>query len=108
MKNIFILHSLNGDTLNMWGMDIRTTFNDIDIYKVLFMLAVHELEEIYIGDLTIWDISKEEKMEIKYRLAEIKATIKNNVIKAKEDLIESKLESFDKTSITSLSNGLCL
>ena len=36
---------------------------NFDIYKVLFMLAVHELEEIYIGDLTIWDISKEEKIK---------------------------------------------
>ena len=25
---------------------------DIDIKKVIFMLAIHELEEIYIGDLT--------------------------------------------------------
>lgn len=34
---------------------------DIDIQKVIFMLAVHELEEIYIGDLTIFQIDKEEK-----------------------------------------------
>lgn len=34
---------------------------DVDINKVLFMLAVHELEEIIIGDLTFWDISLEEK-----------------------------------------------
>ena len=35
---------------------------DIDIRKVLFMLAVHELEETIIGDLTHWDITPEEKM----------------------------------------------
>ena len=36
---------------------------DIDIYKVIFMLAIHELEEITIGDLTWWDTTEETKME---------------------------------------------
>lgn len=34
---------------------------DIDMSKVILMLAVHELEEIYIGDLTLFQITKEEK-----------------------------------------------
>lgn len=34
---------------------------DIDINKVIKMLAVHELEEICIGDLTLFQISREEK-----------------------------------------------
>lgn len=34
---------------------------DIDIMKVVFMLAVHELGEIVIGNLTMFEISKEEK-----------------------------------------------
>ena len=34
---------------------------DVDIMKVIYMLAVHELEEIVIGDLTVFQISKEEK-----------------------------------------------
>ncbi|MCI6265521.1 MAG: HD domain-containing protein [Erysipelotrichaceae bacterium] len=34
---------------------------DVDIMKVVFMLAVHELEETKIGDLTQFQISKEEK-----------------------------------------------
>lgn len=34
---------------------------DIDILKVIMMLAVHEVEEIAIGDLTQFQISKEEK-----------------------------------------------
>ena len=34
---------------------------DLDIEKVMFMLAVHELEETIIGDLTLFQISKEEK-----------------------------------------------
>lgn len=37
---------------------------DIDFDKVIFMLAVHELEEIFIGDLTLFEISKEEKEKI--------------------------------------------
>lgn len=36
---------------------------DLDFKKVIFMLAVHELEEIIIGDLTQFDISREEKMK---------------------------------------------
>lgn len=34
---------------------------DVDINKVIKMLAVHELEEICIGDLTLFQISREEK-----------------------------------------------
>lgn len=37
---------------------------DIDLEKVILMLAVHELEEIYIGDLTLFQISKEEKVKL--------------------------------------------
>ena len=37
---------------------------DVDILKVIYMLAVHELEEIYIGDLTQFQISNEEKKKI--------------------------------------------
>lgn len=36
---------------------------DIDIEKVILMLAVHELEEILIGDLTLFQITKEEKQK---------------------------------------------
>lgn len=34
---------------------------DVNIEKVLKMLAVHETEEIVIGDLTFFDINREEK-----------------------------------------------
>lgn len=37
---------------------------DIDISKVILMLALHELEEIYIGDLTQFQISCEEKEKL--------------------------------------------
>ena len=45
------------------GMYSEYQYN-IDISKVIFMLAVHELEEIYIGDLTLFQISKEEKEKL--------------------------------------------
>ena len=37
---------------------------DVDLRKVLTMLAVHETEEIFIGDLTPFEISKEEKINL--------------------------------------------
>lgn len=33
----------------------------LDIFKVITMLAIHELEEVIIGDLTAWDVSREDK-----------------------------------------------
>ena len=39
---------------------------DIDIKKVIFMLAIHELGETVIGDLTQFQISKEEKEKIEH------------------------------------------
>ena len=43
---------------------------DIDIYKVIFMLALHELEETIIGDLTHFQISKEDKEIIGHEAVE--------------------------------------
>ncbi|MBQ6324285.1 MAG: HD domain-containing protein [Bacilli bacterium] len=40
---------------------------DIDLQKVLFMLAVHETEEIFIGDITQFQISKEEKAKLGHK-----------------------------------------
>lgn len=34
-ENIFILHSLNGDTLNIWGQDIKENFNKQNIEVIL-------------------------------------------------------------------------
>lgn len=36
---------------------------DIDLKKVILMLSVHELEEIVIGDLTLWDINSSDKQK---------------------------------------------
>ena len=38
---------------------------DIDLYKVIIMLVLHEIEEVKIGDLTPFDkVTKEEKREL--------------------------------------------
>ena len=39
---------------------------DIDIMKVIYMLAIHELGETIIGDLTPFEISREEKEKIEH------------------------------------------
>ncbi len=39
---------------------------DIDIMKVIYMLAIHELGEIIIGDLTQFQITKEEKVKLEH------------------------------------------
>lgn len=39
---------------------------DVDIMKVIFMLAVHELGETVIGDLTQFEISKQEKEKMEH------------------------------------------
>ena len=55
----------------------------IDIMKVLTMLAVHELEEIKIGDLTIFDIDRKTKQEMGHKAVEeiLKPLLKNMSIK---------------------------
>ena len=49
---------------------------DIDIKKVILMLALHELEEIKIGDLTPFQIAKEDKKKIgKKAVEDIKSLV---------------------------------
>ncbi len=36
---------------------------DLDLYKIIYMLAIHELEEIEIGDLAFYETTKEDKLE---------------------------------------------
>lgn len=45
MKNIFILHSLNGDTLKMWGLDVKDTFKEIDVYMPEFPIRAESRYE---------------------------------------------------------------
>ena len=44
--------------------EYQEEFKDIDIMKVIYMIAIHELGETIIGDLTRFQISKEEKKKI--------------------------------------------
>lgn len=64
---------------------------DIDIKKVIYMLAVHELEETIIGDLTFKDISKEEKEKIGHEAVE---KILKNLLSGEE--IKKIIFEFDK------------
>ncbi len=43
---------------------------NIDIKKVIYMLAIHELEEAIIGDLTYFDITVDEKKKIGHEAVE--------------------------------------
>lgn len=56
---------------------------DIDIKKVIFMLAVHELEETIIGDLTFKQITTEEKKKIGHEAVEkiLKGLVSGDEIK---------------------------
>ena len=54
--------------VQMLALAIYSEYNyDVDIMKVIMMLAVHELEEIKIGDLTHFQITKEEKKIIGHK-----------------------------------------
>ena len=64
---------------------------DIDIKKVLTMLAVHETEEIIIGDLVWFQISPEDKAEIGHKAVE---DIFSKIASAEE--IKELIFEFDK------------
>ena len=73
---------------------------DIDLYKVILMIAIHELEEILIGDLTAWQISKEEKERLGH--AAIKKVIGELLIN--EELEELILELYDEEGCVDLND----
>lgn len=51
--------------VQMLAIAMKSEYNyDVNIEKVLKMIAVHETEEIIIGDLTLFDIDREEKAKI--------------------------------------------
>jgi putative hydrolase of HD superfamily len=78
--------------VQMLAIAMYSEFNyDIDLKKVLYMLAVHELEEIIIGDLTMFQIDKEEK---KRRGHEAVSKILSNLVN-KEEIMNLVLE-FDE------------
>lgn len=66
---------------------------DIDIMKVIFMLAIHELGETIIGDLTQFQITKEEKEKIEHdAVHQILSGLLNG------DIIEELFLEFDSHS----------
>ena len=66
---------------------------DVDIMKVIYMLAIHELGETVIGDLTQFQISKEEKEKIEHEAV-------HKILKGLLDreLIEDLFLEFDSCS----------
>ena len=53
--------------VQMLAIAIKSEYQyDIDMMKVIYMLAIHELGETIIGDLTQFQISKEEKEKIEH------------------------------------------
>lgn len=64
---------------------------DIDIQRVIFMLAIHELGETVIGDLTQFQISKEDKEKIEHEAV-------HNILKGLLDgkIIEELFLEFDE------------
>lgn len=64
---------------------------DIDIYKVIFMLAVHELEETLIGDYTQFQISREEKEKLGHEAIEKALSVLDNSGYVRDIILE-----FDK------------
>lgn len=63
---------------------------DLDIMKVIFMLAIHELGETIIGDLTQFQISKDEKIKIEHDAVK---EILSNLLEKKQ--IEELFLEFD-------------
>ena len=63
---------------------------DIDIFKVIYMLAIHELGETIIGDLTPFEITKSEKIEIEHKAVH---NILSKLLKSQE--IEDLFLEFD-------------
>lgn len=64
---------------------------DIDLEKVLFMLAIHELGEAIIGDLTLFTISHSEKEKIEHEAVH---KILSNLLDG--DMIEQLFLEFDE------------
>ena len=58
-----ILEHIYGCIALIIGIESEFSYK-LDYDKIIKMLLLHETEEIIIGDLTEWDISKEEKEEI--------------------------------------------
>lgn len=55
-SNIFVLHSLNGDTLRTWGLDVKETFGakEIDVYLPEFPIRAESTYEEFQKRLSVY------------------------------------------------------
>ena len=88
-----IAEHIYGTCILAIGIDSEFDLN-IDIYKVVMMLVLHEIEEVKIGDLTPFDnVTKEEKRKMgKKAVEEVFSTLskKNSYIELIEEFEERK------------------
>ena len=78
--------------VQMLALAMKSEFQyDVDIMKVIYMLAIHELEEIFIGDLTLFQVDKAQKAEMGHKAI---MDVLGNLLD-KETMIELILE-FDE------------
>ncbi len=63
-------------------------YKDLNIRKILMMLAIHETEEIIIGDKTLFEMSKEEKEKLGHKAIEIVLSPLANKEELKELILE--------------------
>lgn len=76
----------------MLALAMYSEYNyEIDILKVIFMLAIHELGECVIGDLTMFQIDKDEKEKIEHEAVH---NILKDIMKGED--IESIFLEFDE------------
>lgn len=66
-------------------------YKNLNLEKVMYMLAIHELEETIIGDLTFFEITAEDKEKIGHEAVE---KIVANLLTGEE--IKSLIYEFDK------------
>lgn len=64
---------------------------NLDLNKILLMLAIHELEEIIIGDLTLFQISQEDKNKLGHKALDEVLNGLNN-----KDYLKSLILEFDE------------
>ena len=78
--------------VQMLAIAMKSEFNyDIDLMKVIFMLAIHEIGEAVIGDITQFQISREEKEILEHKAVH---EILDNLIDG--ELIEKLFLEFDE------------
>lgn len=78
--------------VQMLAIAMKSEFEyDLDIMKVIYMIAIHELGETIIGDKTLFDISEEEKERIEHEAVH---KILNNLLDGKQ--IEELFLEFDE------------